>query len=134
MACAAFILSCSWYFASLRSRRAAAFEVENRRQFDLMMRTYLAQLLPGPVIEAIAAVGVGLAIAYGGQRVFSGDLLPGELIAFLVAMGLLNMPLKSLSEINSLTQRALAGAERAFAVLDTPPRLEDGGEIGRAHV
>ena len=109
-------------------RRAEAFGVENRRQFDLLMRTYLAQLLPGPVIEAIAAVGVGLAIAYGGQRVFSGDLLPGELIAFLVAMGLMNMPLKSLAEINSLTQRALAGAERTFAVLDTPPRLADGEE------
>ena len=53
------------------------------------------------------------------------DLQPGELVAFLVALGLMNGPLKQLSEVNALTQRALAGAERVFEVLD--PR--EGGLI-----
>ena len=46
-----------------------------------------------------------------------------------MALGLMNTPLKSLSEVASLTQRALAGAERAFEILDTPPPLVDGSEV-----
>jgi subfamily B ATP-binding cassette protein MsbA len=107
-------------------QRLAQFSEENERQRRLTLEAYLAQILPGPVIEAIAAVGVGLAIYYGGQRVFAGTIAPGELIAFLVAMGLMNQPLKALSEINSLTQRALAGAEAAFEVLDTAPKVSGG--------
>jgi subfamily B ATP-binding cassette protein MsbA len=38
----------------------------------------------------------------------------------------MNVPLKQLSEVNALTQRALAGAERVFEVLDRPRPLTDG--------
>ena len=108
----------------LRMRR---FEEDNDAQLKLQLEATLAQLLPGPIIELIAAVGVGLAIAYGGRRVFAGELEPGQLIAFLVAAGLMNLPLKQLSEINSLTQRAIAGAQAAFTVLDTKPVVASGG-------
>ncbi len=108
--------------------RGQAFGELNRRQYRLILRQTLAQLLPGPVIELVAALGVGLVLAWGGQRVFAGELTAGELIAFLVAMGLMNLPLKGLSEINSLTQRALAGAERVFAVLDQTSSVRDGPE------
>ncbi len=109
--------------------RGRAYEQLNRQQYRLILRRTLAQLLPGPIIELVAALGVGLVLAWGGQRVFAGELTAGELIAFLVAMGLMNLPLKGLSEINSLTQRALAGAERVFAVLDTPSTVQDGPEV-----
>ncbi|MCB9759349.1 MAG: ABC transporter ATP-binding protein [Alphaproteobacteria bacterium] len=107
-------------------RRAGAFAAVNERVYRLQLRLTLAQLLPGAVVELIAAVAVGGVITFGGRRVFAGEMTPGELVAFLVAMGLMNLPLKGLSEIVSLAQRALAGAERAFAVMDRPPALADG--------
>jgi subfamily B ATP-binding cassette protein MsbA len=106
--------------------QAARFDADNETQYRVQMQAVLAGLLPGPIIELIAAVGVGLVLSYGGHRVFSGELQPGELVAFLVALGLMNVPLKQLSEVVSLTQRALAGAERVFVVLDRPPTLADG--------
>ena len=106
--------------------RQARFEEDNEGQYRVQMSAVLARLLPGPVIELIAAVGVGLVLSYGGHRVFAGELQPGELVAFLVALGLMNVPLKQLSEVNALTQRALAGAERVFEVLDRPRPLTDG--------
>ena len=106
--------------------RAATFDRDNEEQYRVQMSAVLAQLMPKPVIELIAAVGVGLVLSYGGHRVFAGDLQPGQLIAFLVALGLMNVPLKQLSEVVSLTQRALAGAERVFAIMDRPRTIEDG--------
>ncbi len=106
--------------------RAASFDRDNEEQYRVQMSAVMAQLLPKPVIEFVAAVGVGLVLSYGGQRVFAGELEPGQLVAFLVALGLMNLPLKQLSEVVSLTQRALAGAERVFAVMDRPRTIEDG--------
>jgi subfamily B ATP-binding cassette protein MsbA len=106
--------------------QARAFERDNEAQYRQTMRAVLAQRIPGPIVEILASVAVGGVLLLGGQRVFDGQLEPGQLIAFLVAMGLLNMPLKSLSEVVSLTHRALAGAETVFEVLDTPPRVETG--------
>ena len=67
--------------------RLEAFDVDNEEQYRLILRRTLAQLLPGPVIELVAALGVGLVLWWGGQRVFAGTLQAGELIAFLVAGG-----------------------------------------------
>lgn len=109
-----------------QAQRERLFDHDNEMQFRIQMRAVLAQLLPRPIIELIAAVGVGVVLSVGGARVFAGELQPGELIAFLVALGLMNLPLKQLSEVVSLTQRALAGAERVFAVLDRPLPVLDG--------
>jgi subfamily B ATP-binding cassette protein MsbA len=115
------------------STRLARFDSENERQKELQMRTFLAQLLPGPVIELIAAVGVGLVIWVGGQQVLAGEIEPGALVAFLVALGLLNDPLKGIAQIHSLMQRALAGAESVFHTIDSQPRLADRGTVQLAH-
>ncbi|MCB9794166.1 MAG: ABC transporter ATP-binding protein [Alphaproteobacteria bacterium] len=104
----------------------ARFERWNQELYSRQMALTLARLLPGPVVELIAALAVGGVIAFGGRRVFAGETSPGELIAFLVAMGLMNLPLKGLAEIVSLTQRALAGAERVFAVVDATPAVQGG--------
>ncbi len=111
-------------------QRQDAFEVQNKEQLRLSLQATLAQLLPGPMVEMVAALAVAGVIAVGGRLVFEESLQPGELMAFLLALGLMNLPLKSLSEVVSLTHRALAGGERAFEILDTPNDLEDGdGEL-----
>ena len=88
-----------------------------------------AQLLPGPVVEAVAAVGIGLAILFGGQQVLNDQLQPGELIAFLVAMGLLNAPIKAVSEAQALWQRASAGAQAALTILLESPTADTGSRV-----
>jgi subfamily B ATP-binding cassette protein MsbA len=109
-----------------QQERAQAFAAVNDRHVALQLRAALAQAVPGPVVEAIAAAGIGLVLWFGGQRVFSGELLPGELIGFLVAMGLMNMPLKGLSDVVAKAQRAAAGAERSYQILDRQPAIKGG--------
>ncbi|MFZ5480354.1 MAG: ABC transporter ATP-binding protein [Myxococcota bacterium] len=107
--------------------RAARFRDRNEAHHDAQVRALTAQLVPGPVVELLAAVGVGAAIWVGGEQVFRGALAPGELIAFLVACGLMNEPLKGLTQIQVLLQRAIASADTVFRLLDAPPALPDAG-------
>jgi len=111
------------------AEQAQAFSRVNDRHVALQLRAAMAQAVPGPVVEAIAAAGIGLVLWFGGQRVFSGDLLPGELIGFLVAIGLMNMPLKGLSEVVAKGQRAAAGAERSYELLDERPAVQGGDTV-----
>ncbi len=105
------------------------FEELNHEQYRLQLRAAAAQLIPGPVVELIAAVGVGAAIYVGGRQVFSGAITPGELIAFLVALGFMNDPLKGLSLIVSLWQRSVAAGDEVFRILDMQPSVKDEGTL-----
>ncbi len=107
----------------------ARFEALNDTQRQLQIRASLAQLLPGPVIELVAAIGVGGVVWVGGQQVFQGLLTPGALIAFLVAIGLLNDPLKGVAQIYSLLQRALVSADTLFDLIDAQPSVRDQGTV-----
>jgi len=109
-------------------QRMEAFQVQNERQRSQRLGEAIARFLPGPVVEALAALGIGVVIAYGGHRVVEGALQPGELMAFLVALGLLNVPFKGLAQVTVHLQRAAAGAGAAFTVLDREPRIKGGAE------
>ena len=54
------------------AQREEAFGKRNRAQESQKMREAIARFIPGPVVEALAALGIGLVIAYGGQRVVNG--------------------------------------------------------------
>ena len=112
---------------SAETARRQDFENQNHLQKRLQMEAFAARLLPSPIIELIAAVGVGVVIWVGGQQVFAGEVKPGELIAFLVCLGLLNDPLKGLAKIQSLSQQGIAGAEAVFEILDREPIIADNG-------
>ncbi|MCK6505419.1 ATP-binding cassette domain-containing protein [Myxococcota bacterium] len=111
---------------ALRLRR---FDQENERQRQLQLKVFTAQLVPGPIVELIASVGIGACILVGGRQVFAGELSAGELVGFMIAIALVNDPLKGIALIQSLTQRALAGAEAVFAILDTTPGVPDQGRV-----
>lgn len=107
--------------------RGGRFSTLNEAHHRAQVASITATLIPGPVVEFVAALGVGAVIWFGGQQVFDGRLAPGELVAFLVALGLMNEPLKGLTQIHALLQRASASAETLFALIDAPPALADTG-------
>ena len=112
--------------ASAEPARAIAFQTHNEALRTAAMRSFATRLLPSPVVETAAAIGVALVVVVGGEQVMNEQLLPGELVAFLLAVGLLNDPLKGLAEVHTLAQRAAAGAAAAFHLLDRTPAIADG--------
>jgi len=107
--------------------RSARFAALNRAHERAQVRALFASLLPGPATELAAALGVGLVLFVGGGQVAAGELEPGALVAFMVALAVMNQPLKGLSEVVPLFQRSLAAADTVFGLLDTRPALSAGG-------
>ncbi len=55
-----------------------------------------------------------------------GDASAGDLVAYIVAAGMLPKPIRQLSEVSATIQRGLAGAESIFAQLDEAPESDMG--------
>lgn len=103
------------------------FDHENGKLVNISIRRANVAELASPVMELIAALGIGLIIWYGGFRVIEGDMTPGTFFTFVAALVMLYDPVKSLNSSNITVQGALAGAERVFAILDDPLLQEEKG-------
>ncbi|KAF5036989.1 Lipid A export ATP-binding/permease protein MsbA [anaerobic digester metagenome] len=125
-------------FSGIRVVKAFATERYEARRFDdeneRLARLYLKQAsvseLSSPVMELIGAVGIGLVIWFGGREVIAGETTAGTFFSFVAALAMLYDPVKSLNSANMDVQRALAGAERVFEILDAPHLVvEQGGDV-----
>ena len=74
-------------------------------------------------MEFIGAVLMAGVLVYGGYRISQGTLTTGHLVAFLLALGLSQMPLKQLNNAYLKIKGAEAAAERVYAILDTPDSI-----------
>ncbi|MDD4600509.1 MAG: lipid A export permease/ATP-binding protein MsbA [Negativicutes bacterium] len=101
------------------------FNRQNFSNFRAQMRTAQLTATLTPMIEFLAAIGVTVIIWLGGREVIEGQLTAGALIAFLIYAVNISNPVKRLSRVYSNIQKALAAADRIFAVLDTKPEIKD---------
>ena len=106
-------------FASEKTE-SVRFDRENRRLLAVALKQSLASEFSSSAMEIVGAIGGGLVVWYGGLKVISGVSTPGTFFSFLTAVALLYDPVKKLSSCNNDIQYALAGADRVFAVLDSP--------------
>src|SRR5438046_4054135 len=62
---------------------------------------------------------------YGGHQVAAGELTPGQLVAFLLYMGMVAGPVGGLAGQWTGIQQAFGAAGRIVALLDTDPEVRD---------
>jgi subfamily B ATP-binding cassette protein MsbA len=101
------------------------FAKENFRLFKESLRASRIRGVVTPMMELLAAFGIGAVVWYGGSSVIAGGRTPGEFMAFMAAMFLMYQPFKSLTRTYTLLHHGLAGAERVFEILDEPPSIKD---------
>jgi len=125
-------------FSGIRVIKAFATEKEENARFDrgnaslvdIALRRIRVGELSSPVMELIAAFGIGAIIWYGGTKVISDTMTPGTFFSFIAALIMLYDPFKSFNSANMDVQNALAGAERVFAMLDDPSlKVEASGPV-----
>lgn len=95
------------------------FRQIQERFLSTMLKSIRVQELATPAVEFIGAILMALVILYGGYRTTQGYLTAGELIAFIIAIGLVQMPIKKLNSAYMKLKMAEAAVERVYGVLET---------------
>ncbi len=94
------------------------FHTQNELNFRAAMKDAQLSSLLTPTVEFLAAAGVTVIIWFGGKEVVDGVITAGTLVAFLTYAVNLANPVKRLSRIYAQIQKAMAGADRVFALMD----------------
>jgi len=97
------------------------FKRSNQLQFSQMMRIIRSMEATGPLVESIAAVGVGLALLY----VYAANLSAGRFFGLISGIFILYDPIKTLSKLQIVMQQSIAATTAIFALLDTEPTVRD---------
>jgi ATP-binding cassette subfamily B multidrug efflux pump len=108
-------------------QEAEKFDVLNARHKDANIESIFYYAVFYPVIELIQSIGIALIVWYGGGQVLRHTLTIGALIAFFQYAQRFYEPISDLSEKYNILQAAMAASERIFKLLDTKPKIADGG-------
>ena len=99
------------------------FRKSNKAYYNEMMRAARVSALSPALMELIGAIAAAVIFAMGLKQVIDGTLSSGYLFAFLTSLFLMYDPIKKISRLSYDMNRAVAGAERIFELLDTPSDL-----------
>ncbi|MGB6837386.1 MAG: ABC transporter ATP-binding protein [Dehalococcoidia bacterium] len=138
--------------SGVRAIQSLSREEENARLFDNVNRNnWSANVRAGqltaavmPIVELTVALTTGLVIVFGGMQVLDGEMTVGTLVMFALLVQRFYDPVRDLVLQYTQLQRAMAGGERIFEVLDTQPEITDApdavdledirGEVAFEHV
>jgi len=123
--------------SGVRVIQSLSREDENSRRFDRVNSDNLtANVEAGrvtaavmPVVELLVSLATALVIFVGGIRLLHGDVDPaagvGTIVAFALYVQRFFDPVRDLVLQYTQLQRAMAGGQRIFEVLDTKPEIVD---------
>jgi len=97
----------------------------NNTLFNAFMRRFKVRALSNPMMETLGGFGVCAIVYYGGSQVITGQSTPGTFFSFMAALLMLYEPIKRINEVNMTIQEGISAGERIFALLDTPPDVQD---------
>jgi ATP-binding cassette, subfamily B, bacterial MsbA len=106
-------------------RQAQAFCAALARRLRARLRQTVLGASSSGVANITTTAGTVLVLWVGGAAVIAGDMTAGNMVAFVTYLGNLFGPTAWFVNFNVSVQTALAGADRLFQVLDTPPAVAD---------
>ena len=119
--------------SGVRVVQSLSREEENIRRFDQVNAdNWSANVQDGrltaavmPLVELLVATATALVVIFGGLRVIDGSLGIGVVVAFALYVQRFFDPVRDLVLQYAQLQRAMAGGQRIFEVLDTKPEIVD---------
>ena len=78
-----------------------------------------------PGVELIAGAGLVIVAFFGGRAALTGSLAVGDLVAFILYLGLFYEPLRQLAHMSESFHEALTGARHVCEVLGEEPEVKD---------
>ena len=110
------------------NRHRENHNVMGRKVRDFFGSASRASRLSGlmlPTVEIMTGIALGLVLIVGGNRVLSGAIEVGTMVAFLLYVQRFMEPIRSLTMQYATLQRAVASGHRIFELLDIPLEIQD---------
>jgi len=86
-----------------------------------------------PAMAFASSLGIGLVLWFGGTQVLANKMTVGELVQFLLYLGLFYEPIGRLHGLNQMLQSARAAAERVFDIMDATEERDVAADVRRLH-
>jgi len=94
------------------------FKSINYRLFDVIMRYERTKLLISPITNIVGSLGIAAIFALGVLRIHLGRSQGGDFISYLMAVGLMYVPIRQIGDVNGNLQTAYAAAERILETIE----------------
>lgn len=108
-----------------QTTRFRALAHESMRRNVELART---QGLFFPSLGLLAGLGMALALWVGGRAILAGRITVGDLVIFLIYLGMLSWPMIALGWVVNLFQRGAASMGRVSRILETRPAIRDAAD------
>jgi ATP-binding cassette, subfamily B, bacterial MsbA len=110
-------------------REAENFASISDEQFKSGVRVRKAIEIVSPMVEAVSAIGVGLALFY----VWYTHLSAAKFLALLAGIFMLYDPIKKLSRIHLVMQQCVNATNNIFEILNRQPAIQDAPGAAEVH-
>jgi ATP-binding cassette subfamily B protein len=109
----------------LRSSEEDRFETRSKEYATANLGLARVRAVLGPALGFLLGLSLLILLWLGGRRVVAGHMTLGDLVAFLMYLGMISWPLIAFGWIANLLQRATAAMRRLNAVLLAVPTIDD---------
>jgi subfamily B ATP-binding cassette protein MsbA len=107
----------------MESYEQARFSKESSLYYTLMMKTIRRAAILGPLVEFIGSIMVVSVLLLTIKQVITGSLSIGWFTLYIGSLVAIIKPVKKISQMNPIIQRAVAAADRIYALLDVKPQV-----------
>ncbi|MEL0084081.1 MAG: lipid A export permease/ATP-binding protein MsbA [Gammaproteobacteria bacterium] len=109
-------------------RESAAFEKISDSNRNLHMKWISVDTIGSNLVQIILAVALAGSVYAAATFASTDQMTAGGFMSFIMAMMMLQGPIKKLTKMNSLVQRGLTAAISVFGLLDQFPEEDEGSE------
>lgn len=92
----------------------------------LAMKVEATRSISSAMVQLIGAVGLAALLLIAGHEAAAGRLSVGDFVSMMLAMMTIIPALKQLTNVQNMTQRGIASAQRLFVVLDAADEPDTG--------
>lgn len=110
-------------YTSENAERKRLWQID-RRLFRHQVKIAALEAFLRPMLEVLGVVAIIAVTAWLGAKVIRAEIKPDEFAALVFVLGMMFEPLRNIGDLYGRVQRSAAGAQRIFAVLDTPIEQE----------
>jgi ATP-binding cassette subfamily B protein len=110
------------------------FRESSTRQANLSYHQAKLMATHGPLMQGVSMIQVAVTVGFGAWLMTQNSLATGQLLTFVLWLSLLQLPVRSLGFVISISARAVAATERVFELLDAESAVQEKAgalEVGR---